>query len=84
MVPDTIIAFSKEIIDPITNIYTEIYIEFINGFKGKIAFNKKDENWQGKLYKHYDFFSEISVNDLTIALSNSSIFISDKKLSSSS
>jgi len=68
MVPDTIVAFedvfySKEIIDPITNIYAEIYMEFINGFKGKMAFNKKDENWQGKLYKHYDFFSEISVEN---------------------
>ena len=29
----------------------------------KISFNKKDEKWQGKLYKHYDLFSEISVEN---------------------
>ena len=66
-------SFSKKIItdsipsagiyDPIQNIYSEIYIEFINGFKGKISFNKKDENWQGKSYKHYDLLTEISVEN---------------------
>ena len=54
---------AKGIFDPITNIYSEVYIEFINGFKGKIAFNKRDEEWQGQLYKHYDFFSELSVEN---------------------
>ena len=55
--------FSKGIYDPITKLYTEIYIEFVNGFKGKIAFLKKDEEWQGQLYKHYDFFSELTVEN---------------------
>jgi hypothetical protein len=55
--------FSKEIFEPTTNIYAEIYIEFVNGFKGKIAFKKNDDEWQGQLYKHYDFFSEISVEN---------------------
>ena len=54
---------SKEIYDPITNLYAEIYLEFINGFKGKIAFNKKDEKWQNQSYKHYDFLSELSVEN---------------------
>ena len=68
IVPDTITVFidslfSKEILDPVSNLYTEIYTEFINGFKGKIAFNKKDESWQGQLYKHYDIYSELSVEN---------------------
>ena len=68
LVADSITVFSdslysKGIFDPTINIYAEVYIEFVNGFKGKIAFNKKDEKWQGKLYKHYDFFSEISVEN---------------------
>ena len=68
IVPDTITVFSdslysKEIFDPTTNLYAEIYVEFIKGFKGKIAFNKKDEKWQGQLYKHYDLFSELSVEN---------------------
>ena len=68
MVPDTITVFSdslylKEIFDPRTNIYAGVYIEFVNGFKGKITFNKKDEKWQGQIYKHYDFFSELSVEN---------------------
>ena len=47
IVPDTITVFidslfSKEILDPISTLYTEMYIEFINGFKGKLAFNKKE------------------------------------------
>jgi hypothetical protein len=68
LVADTIAVFSeslysKGIFDPTMNIYAEVYIEFVNGFKGKIVFNKKDEKWQGQLYKHYDFFSEISVEN---------------------
>ncbi len=68
VVAETITVFSdslqlKNIYDPTTNIYSEIYIEFINGFKGKIAFNKKDEEWQGEKYRHYDLFSEISVEN---------------------
>ena len=68
MVPDTITVFSgslysEQIFDPTTNIYIGAYIEFVNGFKGKVAFNKKDEEWQGQLYKHYDFFSELSVEN---------------------
>ena len=68
IVSDTIMVFqdsiyAKEIHDPSTTIYTEIYIEFINGFKGKLAFNKMDETWQGQLYKHYDFFTELSVEN---------------------
>jgi len=68
IVGETITVFSdslqsKEIYDPTTNLYTEIYIEFINGFKGKIAFNKKDEKWQGEEYRHYDLFSEVSVEN---------------------
>ena len=68
IVPDTITVFidslfSKNVLDPVSDLYAEIYIEFINGFKGKLAFNKKDEKWQGQLYKHYDVFSEISVEN---------------------
>ena len=68
MVAETITVFSdslysKDIFDPTTSIYAGMYIEFVNGFKGKIAFNKKDEEWQGQLYKHYDLFSELSVEN---------------------
>jgi len=68
IVADTITVFldslqSKEIFDPVSNTYAGVYIEFINGFKGKIAFNKKDEKWQGSDYRHYDFFSELSVEN---------------------
>ena len=68
LVADTIPVFLdslylKEIHDPSTNLSTEIYIEFINGFKGKFVFNKHDENWQGQLYKHYDILSELSVEN---------------------
>lgn len=49
--------------EPTTNLYSEIYVEFINGFKGKVSFNKKDEMWQGTTYKHYDFFTELSVEN---------------------
>ena len=68
IVPDTISVFThsiqlKEIYDVSTTLYSEVYLEFINGFKGKIAFNKSDNNWQGALYKHYDFFTELSVEN---------------------
>ena len=68
LVADTITVFSdslykKEIFDPSVNLLAEIYIEFINGFKGKVLINKRDEEWQGQLYKHYDFFSELSVEN---------------------
>ena len=68
IIADTITVFSDSlfshgIFDPTTNIYAEIYIEFVNGFKGKIALNKKDEEWQGKLYKHYDLFYELTVEN---------------------
>ena len=46
-----------------TNLFSEIYVEFINGFKGKASFNKKDEMWQGTIYKHYDLFTELSVEN---------------------
>jgi len=49
--------------DPVTNLYSEAYIEFINGFKGKVYYNKKDEVWHGGKYKHYDFFAELSVEN---------------------
>ena len=69
IVSDSVIVFSngtlvsKEIFDPTKNLYAEIYIEFINGFKGKVSLNKKDEKWQGQSYKHYDLFSELSVEN---------------------
>ena len=66
IIPDTIsldYTSEKMITNPITNLYTEIYIEFINGFKGKVSFNKKDEFWQGQYYKHYDILSELSVEN---------------------
>ena len=68
MVADSITVLSgslisKPIVDPVQNIFAEIYVEFINGFKGKIALNKKDEKWQNQSYKHYDVFSEISVEN---------------------
>lgn len=69
LVADTLYVFTDgelqliEISDPVTTLYTEAYIEFVNGFKGKISFTKKDEEWQGKEYKHYDFFSELTVEN---------------------
>ncbi len=66
IIPDTIsldYISEKMITNPIRNLYTEIYIEFVNGFKGKISFNKKDEYWQGQYYKHYDILSELSVEN---------------------
>ena len=50
-------------LDPVTNLYAEAYIEFVNGFKGKVYYNKKDEVWHGKEYKHNDFFAELSVEN---------------------
>ena len=46
-----------------SNLFSEVYIEFINGFKGKVSFNKKDDMWQGTIYKHYDMFTELSVEN---------------------
>ena len=65
IVPDTIFVDGndKEIYNPTTNIYSEIYVEFVKGFKGKLYFNKRDEKWQGNKYRHYDFFSELSVEN---------------------
>lgn len=59
MVADSINGY----FDSTSSLYSEVYIEFINGFKGKIAFNKVDDKWHGTLYKHNDFFSEISVEN---------------------
>ena len=68
IVADTITIFSdslfvKEILDPTKNLYGEKYIEIINGFRGKLAFSKKDEIWQGNSYKHYDLLSELTVEN---------------------
>ena len=69
LVADSISVFTegeihdKAIYNPVTILYSEAYIEFVNGFKGKLAFTKKDEKWQGKEYKHYDFFSELTVEN---------------------
>ena len=65
IVPDTLSSYGENVLsyNKNTNIYSEIYIEFIKGFKTKIYFNKKDEHWQGNLYKHYDFFTELSVEN---------------------
>jgi len=74
IVPDTIqtiaigdsnqfVYDTQKIYDPVSNLYSEIYVEFVNGFKGKLFFNKKDEKWHGTKYKHYDFFSELSVEN---------------------
>ncbi len=53
----------KEVYNPTTNLYTEMYIEFVKGFKGKIYYNKKDEDYNNTKYKHYDFFAELSVEN---------------------
>ena len=47
--PDTISVFTnsiqlKEIYNKNNTLYSEVYLEFVNGFKGKIAFNKSDNN----------------------------------------
>ena len=74
IIPDTIQSIAindsnqfvyetQKIFDPSSNLYSEIYVEFVNGFKGKLSFNKKDEKWHGTKYKHYDFFSELSVEN---------------------
>ncbi len=66
IVADTVYTDSinfEERFEPTKNLFAEVYIEFVNGFKGKISFNKKDEKWQGNSYKHYDFFSELSVEN---------------------
>ena len=62
IVPDTT-SNLEETFDLTTNLYSEMYIEFVNGFKGKVTFTKKDEIWQGILYKHYDLFTELSVEN---------------------
>ncbi len=49
--------------NPVSNLYTEAYVEFINGFKWKLYFNKKDEEWQGTDYRHYDLFTELQVEN---------------------
>ncbi|MCF7918837.1 MAG: hypothetical protein K9N06_02865 [Candidatus Cloacimonetes bacterium] len=65
MVPDTLMIMDQEKLsyDPVSNLYTELYVEFINGFKWKLSFNKKDETWQGSGYKHYDVFTELQVEN---------------------
>jgi len=65
IVPDSLIIDEQEVIsyNPEKNLYTEAYIEFINGFKWKIYFNKKDVEWQGNDKKHYDFFTELQVEN---------------------
>ncbi|RLG28663.1 hypothetical protein DRO03_09350, partial [Methanosarcinales archaeon] len=65
IIPDTISTLNGEEVtyNKTGNLYSEIYLEFIKGFKSKISFNKKDENWRGTLYKHYDFFTELSVEN---------------------
>ena len=65
IIPDTLETLDGEIEikNPATNLYTEVYIEFINGFKGKFYFNKKDEEWRNIDYKHYDLFWELSVEN---------------------
>lgn len=50
-------------LDPVSSLYAEAYIEFVNGFKGKVYYNKKDEVWHGDKYKHNDFFAELSVEN---------------------
>jgi hypothetical protein len=65
IVPDTLMVdgFQSFSYNPVKNLYTEAYVEFINGFKWKIYFNKKDEKWQGNDYKHYDLFTELQVEN---------------------
>ena len=74
IVPDTLMIVNEiedsdeefikiESFDPETNLYTELYVEFINGFKWKLAFNKKDQKWRGYKYKHYDLFTELQVEN---------------------
>jgi hypothetical protein len=53
----------KEVFNPQSSLYTELYAEFINGFKGKFYFNKRDQEWQGIDYRHYDLFWELSVEN---------------------
>ncbi len=53
----------KEVYNPGTNLYSEMYIEFVKGFKGKVFFNKKDEETNNTLEKHYDLFMELSVEN---------------------
>lgn len=58
-----VIYKDDKIYNPTTTLYSEIYVEFVKGFKGKFAFTKTDDKWQGVLYKHYDLFSELSVEN---------------------
>ncbi len=44
-------------------IYTEMYVEFIKGFKGKIYVENRDEEYYYFDENHFDFFSELSVEN---------------------
>jgi hypothetical protein len=65
IVPDTLMIEGEELLsyNPVKNLYAEVYVEFINGFKWKLYFNKKDDIWQGTDYKHYDLFTELQVEN---------------------
>ena len=53
----------KEVYNPGSNLYTEMYIEFVKGFKGKVYFNKEDKEINNRKEKHYDYFMELSVEN---------------------
>jgi hypothetical protein len=54
---------TEMIMDKNSGVYSEAYIEFVNGFKGKFSYNMKDDWWKGTHYDHNDLFSELSVEN---------------------
>ncbi len=63
-----IVHETEMIMDKNTSLYSEAYIEFVNGFKGKFSYNVKDDWWKGTHYDHNDFFSELGVENRTAKL----------------
>ncbi|MBS3767626.1 MAG: hypothetical protein KGY75_05865 [Candidatus Cloacimonetes bacterium] len=49
--------------DPVSNLYSELYVEFVNGFDGKIYYNRRQEVWHAEEYNHNDLFAEVSVEN---------------------
>jgi hypothetical protein len=54
---------TEMLMDKNSALYSEAYIEFVNGFKGKFSYNMKDDWWKGTHYNHNDVFGELSVEN---------------------
>jgi|GEM_PF-1874680 len=54
---------NKQYYDPSNKLYSEVYLEFINGFKGKVYLERRKEEDKGIAAKYYDLFTELSVEN---------------------